>query len=122
MIRDYQAIARTWFPKGQQRIIPTYGKHQGIKLLGTLDYESGEIFVIESDRYDAEVFLSFLQQILLKYPGERIVIILDNARIHHANLLQPFLMLACKKSNPWPGKILQNHTDEAFFQIRSNLL
>lgn len=28
MIRDYQAIARTWFPKGQQRIIPTYGKHQ----------------------------------------------------------------------------------------------
>jgi len=91
MIRDYQAIARTWFPKGQQRIIPTYGKHQGVKLLGTLDYASGEIFVIESDRYDAATFLFFLQQVLAKYPGKKLVMILDNARIHHANLLQPFL-------------------------------
>jgi len=91
MIRDYQAIARTWFPKGQQRIVPTYGKHQGVKLLGTLDYESGEIFVVESDSYNAEVFLSFLHQVLAKYPGQKLVMILDNARIHHANLLQTFL-------------------------------
>lgn len=91
VIRDYQAIFRTWFPKGRQRIIPTYGKHQGIKLLGTLDYENGEIFVMESDSYDAEVFLSFLQKILAKYPAEKIVMVLDNARIHHAKLLQPFL-------------------------------
>lgn len=34
MIRDYQAIGRTWFPKGQQKQIPTYGKHWGDKLLG----------------------------------------------------------------------------------------
>lgn len=26
MIRDYQAIANTWFPKGRQKKIPTYGK------------------------------------------------------------------------------------------------
>jgi len=25
MIRDYQAIQKAWFAKGQQRIIPTYG-------------------------------------------------------------------------------------------------
>lgn len=30
MIRDYQAIQRTWFLKGQQRIVPTYGKHEGL--------------------------------------------------------------------------------------------
>ena len=32
MIRDYQVIASTWFPKGQQKIIPSYGKHRGAKL------------------------------------------------------------------------------------------
>ncbi|AMQ20904.1 hypothetical protein A0V43_08370 [Geobacillus sp. JS12] len=26
MIRDYQAIQKTWFVKGKQRIIPTFGK------------------------------------------------------------------------------------------------
>ncbi len=43
MIRDDQAVQRTWFPKGQQKVIPTFGKHWGDKLLGTLDDESGEI-------------------------------------------------------------------------------
>ena len=64
MIRDYQAIHQTWFPKGQQRLIPTYGKHRGVKLIGTLDYESGEIFCVEEESYDAEVFLNFLKGVL----------------------------------------------------------
>jgi transposase len=91
MIRDYQALTHTWFPKGQQKIIPTYGKHRGVKLIGTLDYESGEVFCMEEEQYDAGVFLRFLEQVVGRYPGEKIVMILDNARIHHAKLIQPFL-------------------------------
>jgi transposase len=91
MIRDYQAIGRTWFPKGQQKVIPTYGKHWGDKLLGILDYESGEILCRHATQYDAKEFLDFLQEIVAHYPGERLVLILDNARIHHAKLIQPFL-------------------------------
>lgn len=91
MIRDYQALSRTWFPKGQQKIIPTYGKHWGVKLIGTLDYETGEVFCMQEEHYDAEIFLSFLEKVVEKYKGERVVMILDNARIHHAQLIQPFL-------------------------------
>lgn len=91
MIRDYQVIANTWFPKGQQKKIPTYDQHRGVKLIGTLDYETGEVFCVEEERYDAKVFLSFLKKIIEKYRGEKIVIVLDNARIHHAKLIQPFL-------------------------------
>ncbi|QYR23462.1 transposase [Paenibacillus sp. sptzw28] len=91
MIRDYQAIANTWFPKGHQRKIKTYGKHHGVKLLDELDYASGEVFCVEEEHYDAHVFLSFLKRIVARFPGERLVIILGNARIHHAKLIQPFL-------------------------------
>lgn len=91
MIRDYQAIQRTWFPKGEQRIIPTYGQHKGVKLVGILNYETGEIFCTEEEKYDAIVFKGFLTKVLDLYPTGKIVIILDNARIHHAKLLQPFL-------------------------------
>lgn len=91
MIRDYQALANTWFPKGQQKKIPTFGKHRGVKLLGTLDYESGEVFCIEEEKYDAQVFLSFLEKVIARYPDEKIVMVLDNARIHHAKLIQQFL-------------------------------
>lgn len=44
IIRDYQAIQKTWFIKRQQRKIPTYGKHAGVKLMGTLNYETGCIY------------------------------------------------------------------------------
>jgi transposase len=95
MIRDYQAIHRTWFPKGCQRIVQTYGKHHGVKLIGVLDYESGEVFCSHSEAYDAQEFLKFLQLVLERYPQQKIVMVLDNARIHHAKLIQPFL-LKCK--------------------------
>ncbi len=72
-------------------MIPTYGKHWGDKLLGTLDYESGEILCRHATQYDAKEFLEFLEEIVAHYPGERLVLILDNARIHHAKLIQPFL-------------------------------
>jgi len=92
MIRDYQAIMKTWFPKGEQRIIPTYGKHHGAKLVGILDYETGSVYVEEHEKYDAEVFLSFLKNVIKRYPVGSIVMILDNARIHHAKLLNDFLI------------------------------
>lgn len=91
MIRDYQAIQKTWFIKGKQKIIPTYGKNAGVKLIGILDYVTGIIYCEEHERYDAKVFLGFLKTTLDKYPTGKIVMILDNARIHHAKLIQPFL-------------------------------
>jgi regulation of enolase protein 1 (concanavalin A-like superfamily) len=49
MIRDYQAIGCTWFLRGHQRKIPTYGQHKGVKLIGTLDYETGRSFIVKTE-------------------------------------------------------------------------
>ena len=91
MIRDDQAIQKSWFAKGQQKIIQTDGKHEGVKLLGVLDYETGKVYMEDHESYDAQVFLSFLGNVLKKYPTGNIVMILDNAKIHHAKLLTDFL-------------------------------
>ncbi|SCW78510.1 putative transposase [Paenibacillus tianmuensis] len=50
MIRDYQAIQKTWFLRGKQRIIRTTGNHRVIKLLATVDYATGEIVWQEDER------------------------------------------------------------------------
>ncbi|HEQ3529315.1 TPA: transposase [Bacillus cereus] len=111
-IRDYVAVGYSWFCKGKQRKIPTYGKHQSVKLLGVLDYEKGDILCIEEERFDAKVFLSFLQQVLVQYPEGKIVMILDNARIHHAKLIQPFLDSVAKFFKPY-----QSNTDSAHLLV-----
>ena len=90
-IRDYQAIMKSWFSKGEQRIIKTYGKHEGVKLTGILNYETGQVYVEESVEYNAEVFLGFLNKTLELYPKGKIVMVLDNSKIHHAILLEKFL-------------------------------
>lgn len=58
MIRDYQAIQKTWFIKGKQRIIPTYGKHQGVKLIGILNYETGHVHCIQDENMMLKYLLS----------------------------------------------------------------
>nr|WP_156889944.1 IS630 family transposase [Planococcus lenghuensis] len=90
-IRDYMAIGYTWFLKGKQRKIPTTGQHQSVKLLGVLDYETGAVFCLQDQLFNGETFLCFLKQVLVQYPAGKIVMVLDNARIHHAKLIQPFL-------------------------------
>lgn len=91
MIRDYQTIMKTWFPVGKQCVIPVYGKHEGVKLAGFLNYEAEGVYVEQHKKYDAEIFLGFLKTVLQKYPSSKTLIILDNAKMHNTKLLQDFL-------------------------------
>lgn len=90
-IRNYQAIMRTWFPTGEQRIIKTYGKHEGVKLTGVIDYESGTVYVEENEEFNAQIFIDFLENVLKRYPKGKIVMVLDNSKVHHAKLIDQFL-------------------------------
>lgn len=72
-------------------MIQTTGKHRGVKLLSTVDYCNGNIVWHEDEEYTAETFLRFLNKVTHAYPSGTITMILDNARIHHAKLLEPFL-------------------------------
>lgn len=56
-----------------------------------MNYETGEVYVEDHKSYDAQVFMSFLGNVLKLYPTGNIVLILDNAKIHHAKLLTGFL-------------------------------
>lgn len=62
-----------------------------VKLIGVLNYETGHVYVQKEEQYDAQVFHKFLINVLNIYTEGKIVMVLDNARIHHAKLIQPFL-------------------------------
>jgi transposase len=82
---------KSWFPKGEQRLIKTYGKHESVKLIGVLNYETGKVYIEETEEFNAQVFLDFLKNVLALYPDGVIVMILDNSKVHHAILLNDFL-------------------------------
>ncbi|MFD1774607.1 IS630 family transposase [Paenibacillus rhizophilus] len=91
MIRAYQSLQYNWFPQGHQRKVKTYGKHEGAKLFGALDYETGKVFYQEDEAYDASAFERFLTSVLQAYPTGKIAMVLDNGRIHKAASIERFV-------------------------------
>jgi transposase len=92
-IRDYLALQSAWFPMGQQKKIKTYGQHGKVVLYGSVDC-SGELFIMEYDKIDAIVFKDFLLRLWEHYKAKgitKIIVVLDNAKVHHAILLNDIL-------------------------------
>ena len=83
---------KSWFPKGLQRVIKTYGKHESVKLAGIINYETGNVYVEETEVWNAEIFKGVLENILTLYSEGKIVMVLDNSKVHHAKLLTEFFI------------------------------
>ncbi|OUB14129.1 IS630 family transposase [Bacillus thuringiensis serovar yunnanensis] len=90
-IRDYQALHTSWFLRGKQKQIPTYGRHASVTLFGAVNMSNGYLHCMEATACNATAFQEFLQYVVKENPHKHIVMVLDNARIHHAKLLKPFL-------------------------------
>ncbi|EJP81739.1 transposase [Bacillus cereus] len=83
-IRDYQALHTSWFPRGKQKQIPTYGCHASVTLFGAVNMSNGALHCMEASACNATAFQEFLQYVIKENQKKHIVMVLDNARIHHA--------------------------------------
>ncbi|MDT2256025.1 transposase [Paenibacillus larvae] len=100
MIRDYQAIQKTWFLRGKQRIFQPRASIVGSNCWPRLTMKLETSFGKKMNS-TAETFLSFLQKVMATYPTGKLALVLDNARIHHAKLLRPFQKSVCVSGNLW---------------------
>lgn len=68
------------------------GKHQHLfqaqHLYGAFDVQTGESFYLESNSLSHQMFSQFLFHIAEHYPGQLVVILVDNAGFHRANDLE----------------------------------
>lgn len=90
-IRDYQALQATWFEKGKQRKIPIHGHHASTNLFGAVNTLNGDFLCMQATRCSVRTFQLFLMLTLQRHPGKKVIMVLDNSRIHHAHISRPFL-------------------------------
>ena len=65
---------------------------KSLGIFGAVCIDNGRLVVSQENKFDAITFLSFLKQLLRHRRKDRMmVLILDNARWHHAKLLRPWL-------------------------------
>ena len=61
-------------------------------MFGALDYRNGDIMCETAEELNTQAFEHFLcETVLPRYPAQRLLMILDNGKIHHAKALQPFM-------------------------------
>jgi transposase len=65
---------------------------KSVALFGAVNLHDGQLVTQFSPKFDAVTFLDFLRKLMRHRPSKRrLVLILDNARYHHATKLKPFL-------------------------------
>ena len=90
-VRAYQALRTTWAEVGNQKQVPSYGHHDHVSIFGAVDVQQGDVVFHRASSANAETFLDFLRRLKEKYADRFLVLVLDNARIHHAKMVQAFL-------------------------------
>jgi transposase len=77
--------------KGQQAEVPTPGVNQKRCLFGALEWDSGRWVYELTERRRSEEFISFMEKLMLSYPGRPLFLVLDNAAIHKSKQTMEWL-------------------------------
>lgn len=87
------SISRMWAVEGSQPQILSDSTHEKVGLFGAVNLVSGRLYYQGAEKFNALTFENFLNTSLVpNLPiDKKIFMILDNARWHHAKVLQPFL-------------------------------
>ncbi len=81
-----------WAPKEEKLAIEQTSARQRINIHGALDLETGQTRMIEVETVDALSTIKLLEAIEALYPMLALIhVFLDNARYHHAKLVQAWL-------------------------------
>jgi len=89
-IRSTDQVGRSFGRKGKTPIIRKTNKRFGCNMISTVTNSGSSRFMIFEDAFTISVFLKFLSK--LTYKQERkIVLILDNHRVHHAKKVRAWL-------------------------------
>jgi len=80
-----------WMQRGQQADVPTPGKNRKRSIFGALELEGGAFHYTITNSKKTVDFIAFLEKLTSAYPGRPMYLVLDNATIHHAKLLQAWL-------------------------------
>jgi transposase len=84
--------AGCWAPKDAKVAIEGTSGRQRLNIHGAIDLETGATRMIDVMTVDATSTIALLMAIALMYPDKRLIhVFLDNARYHHAKLVQDWL-------------------------------
>jgi transposase len=86
-------ITRAWFLKGTTPEIKSPAVKEKISIIGAIGMDNGQLVAMEADIFNASSFKRFIRNMLKVVKiKKKILLVLDNARFHHAKVNKEFLL------------------------------
>ena len=87
---QWGSLSYTWAVRGEQPIVPTYGKRKGYKVFGAIDFFTGELFYQGiTGKFNSDSYQAFLLNII-EQTKKSIVLIQDGAKYHTSKATKGF--------------------------------
>ena len=85
-------VSYAWAEKGQQpKVSQPQRKRERTTIFGAVNPHNGELIVDTADRGNTKTFFHFLVKCVQASAGQKVYMVLDNVRFHHAKRLKPLL-------------------------------
>jgi len=85
------SIVRAWFLKGTTPEIKSPAVKEKISIIGAVGMDNGQLITMEADMFNAESFKKFAVKVIKSAAtNKKILMVLDNARFHHAKINKEF--------------------------------
>lgn len=85
-------IVRAWFLKGTTPEIKSPPVREKISIMGAMGMDNGQLITMNAEIFNAVSFKAFVKRIIKRAKTKRkILLVLDNARFHHAIANKEFL-------------------------------
>jgi transposase len=97
--QQHGSRCRMWVPPEiKDPILQHAPTRKSVACFGAVSLRTGQFVRMMCTVFNAATFRRFLRRLLRqKTPGRRMVLVLDNARYHHAILLKPFLRMHARQ-------------------------
>ena len=90
-VRQDAAWLRGYAPAGQTPVLPHSPRRHGISMLSALTNQGLVRFALYDGAVNTERFIEFLQALVADSAGRKVLLIVDNLRVHHAKRVQAWL-------------------------------
>ena len=91
--QQHGSRCKMWIPpEDKDPVVKHAPTRKSISLFGAVYATTGKMVSMTTMIFNAETFLSFLKKLLKsKTRGRKLLVVLDNAKYHHAVMLRPWL-------------------------------
>lgn len=79
--------------RGERKLIPAPGNPQFLHVFGGYNWHSGRVSYLTAPHKNSDTFIAFLEQLLLEYPRQHLIVVMDNASYHHSKTVRAALSL-----------------------------